>query len=208
MLSAHGILDLGSLSRPGGDHSQRERGLDDGTRSAGHGSRRRPACRASRRPHGLRSQPELCQGRASREQWGSGPQTPGGFLPSPSTRASPSRPSRTALDCQRPDAADSVARMTGLEPATSGVTGRCSNQLSYIPKAYFVAVRFILPAARFGTASNDPRAVRALFYSTQSAASRDRADLTTNGSPMRLAVNGFARSYAIPSNSFVIWRDH
>ncbi len=27
------------------------------------------------------------------------------------------------------------ARMTGLEPATSGVTGRCSNQLSYIPKA-------------------------------------------------------------------------
>ena len=26
-------------------------------------------------------------------------------------------------------------RMTGLEPATSGVTGRCSNQLSYIPKA-------------------------------------------------------------------------
>ena len=27
------------------------------------------------------------------------------------------------------------ARMTGLEPATSGVTGRCSNQLSYIPRA-------------------------------------------------------------------------
>src|SRR3954447_26328364 len=26
--------------------------------------------------------------------------------------------------------------MTGLEPATSGVTGRCSNQLSYIPKAH------------------------------------------------------------------------
>ncbi len=25
-------------------------------------------------------------------------------------------------------------RMTGLEPATSGVTGRCSNQLSYIPR--------------------------------------------------------------------------
>ena len=28
--------------------------------------------------------------------------------------------------------------MTGLEPATSGVTGRCSNQLSYIPKAYSI----------------------------------------------------------------------
>ena len=26
--------------------------------------------------------------------------------------------------------------MTGLEPATSGVTGRCSNQLSYIPSAF------------------------------------------------------------------------
>ena len=25
--------------------------------------------------------------------------------------------------------------MTGLEPATSGVTGRCSNQLSYIPNS-------------------------------------------------------------------------
>ncbi len=26
------------------------------------------------------------------------------------------------------------ARTTGLEPATSGSTGRCSNQLSYVPK--------------------------------------------------------------------------
>jgi hypothetical protein len=33
----------------------------------------------------------------------------------------------------------SKARMMGLEPTTSGVTGRCSNQLSYIPKAYGIS---------------------------------------------------------------------
>ena len=37
-----------------------------------------------------------------------------------------------ALD-ERPPGLERVARMTGLEPATSGVTGRHSNQLSYIP---------------------------------------------------------------------------
>lgn len=31
-----------------------------------------------------------------------------------------------------------VAGMTGFEPATSGSTVRCSNQLSYIPKHYAV----------------------------------------------------------------------
>jgi hypothetical protein len=36
---------------------------------------------------------------------------------------------------------DLEARMTGLEPATSGVTGRCSNQLSYIPKSERVTTR-------------------------------------------------------------------
>ena len=35
--------------------------------------------------------------------------------------------------CKAWRAWESEARMTGLEPATSGVTGRCSNQLSYIP---------------------------------------------------------------------------
>src|SRR3954462_10762198 len=33
--------------------------------------------------------------------------------------------------------------MTGLEPATSGVTGRCSNQLSYIPNRVRLSNLFI-----------------------------------------------------------------
>ena len=36
--------------------------------------------------------------------------------------------------------------MTGLEPATSGVTGRCSNQLSYIPSlSQVIRERLFLP---------------------------------------------------------------
>ena len=37
---------------------------------------------------------------------------------------------------------DTVSRLTGLEPATSAVTGRCSNQLNYSP---FFLVTFPLP---------------------------------------------------------------
>jgi hypothetical protein len=133
MPSAHGILDLGSLRRPDGDHAYRERAVDDGTRSSGRGGGRRPACRASRRPHGLRSQPELCQGRASREQSDCGLQTPGERI--------------ERLGVSPKERGFSVARMTGLEPATSGVTGRCSNQLSYIPKAVFVAPCVNLPSS-------------------------------------------------------------
>ena len=39
---------------------------------------------------------------------------------------------------------EKVARVTGLEPATSGVTGRRSNQLSYTPAIY----RTLRPAVR------------------------------------------------------------
>ena len=35
------------------------------------------------------------------------------------------------------DGAFFLAGATGLEPATSGVTGRRSNQLNYAPKSYF-----------------------------------------------------------------------
>ena len=47
--------------------------------------------------------------------------------------------------------------MTGLEPATSGVTGRCSNQLSYIPKAYQLTT-----CDKFGTLINRPHFARFL----------------------------------------------
>ena len=40
---------------------------------------------------------------------------------------------RPGLTSSRSDAPRSMAGATGLEPATSGVTGRRSNQLSYAP---------------------------------------------------------------------------
>ena len=46
----------------------------------------------------------------------------------------------------------SLAEWTGLEPATSGVTGRCSNQLSY-HSLYIVIVIFKTPP------NGPPRAV-------------------------------------------------
>ena len=51
---------------------------------------------------------------------------------------------------------DVEARMTGLEPATSGVTGRCSNQLSYIPKIGATGTRL---AADFGDVKGTRRVV-------------------------------------------------
>lgn len=61
-----------------------------------------------------------------------------------------------------------MARVTGLEPATSGVTGRHSNQLSY--------TRFVSPAATFrrrevvpmygapGRKSSTPEPANDLFF--------------------------------------------
>ncbi len=46
-------------------------------------------------------------------------------------RAAPGRCTRTFLPGARRSDGGKVARLTGLEPATPGVTGRYSNQLSY-----------------------------------------------------------------------------
>ena len=49
-----------------------------------------------------------------------------------------------------------VARLTGLEPATPGVTGRYSNQLSY-NRAFALASRSNGGGAVDGTRTRDPR---------------------------------------------------
>ena len=46
--------------------------------------------------------------------------------------------------------------MTGLEPATSGVTGRCSNQLSYIPRSCGVGSSVRLPRSISLESEKDP----------------------------------------------------
>ena len=66
--------------------------------------------------------------------------------------------------------APSLAGVTGLEPATSGVTGRRSNQLSYTPelrksqeKNQDFAAPFTAPAKAVSSKlASDARAIRAL----------------------------------------------
>ena len=81
---------------------------------------------------------------------------------------------------------DFEARMTGLEPATSGVTGRCSNQLSYIPKRDGAAVASILLDREFPGIPRFPAFLSPIvcqlrkgisLYSPQSGASRVRLGL-------------------------------
>jgi hypothetical protein len=54
-----------------------------------------------------------------------------------------------------------MARVTGLEPATSGVTGRHSNQLSYTRASYrmfpFVVLRGLKDGASDGARTRDLR---------------------------------------------------
>jgi hypothetical protein len=49
-----------------------------------------------------------------------------------------------------------MARLTGLEPATPGVTGRYSNQLSY-NRASFVGIVWDSSGAVDGARTRDPR---------------------------------------------------
>lgn len=44
---------------------------------------------------------------------------------------------------------EEVAGVTGLEPATSGVTGRHSNQLSYTPAGPYRTARCLVGSAAF-----------------------------------------------------------
>jgi hypothetical protein len=55
-----------------------------------------------------------------------------------------------------------MARVTGLEPATSGVTGRHSNQLSYTRAMYARKRRRAIPCVGVGGLISSPAQVKRL----------------------------------------------
>ena len=63
-------------------------------------------------------------------------------------------------------------RMTGLEPATSGVTGRCSNQLSYIPTSREAIGRRYRPVLAVSSVRGCPARVGAVRLATDTPGGR------------------------------------
>ena len=84
-----------------------------------------------------------------------------------------------------------MARETGLEPATSGVTGRRSNQLSYSPAAMRrLSRRTTVKSSRiqsFGDASRQRRISLALSICTWSGSPRSACRTTSGFTPIRRA---------------------